>query len=322
MDYDRVLHLEGELAMQLLDHLRACRELPIEERPALVVQGGALRGVYSVGALSTLEELDLRESFSFVIGSSAGACNGAYFLCKQAYDGMRIYIDELSSPDFVSFKRLGKIVDIDFLVDVAVNERHPMNMTELRRCPVPLYTVLTDADSGMEHIVSSHSDELDPREVIRATAAIPGLYNRKVKLGDGEYVDGGIANQVPLAEAFAHGAREVLVVLTRERGYRRNGHGLGYRLLSRAMARGQSKAVKRRLGVADPDYNTAMALLEDEQAGPGRRTWTVWPSDTTLLVERTTADKARLQACADMGREDMLRLLKEEYTAPGDPAAS
>jgi predicted patatin/cPLA2 family phospholipase len=299
--------------MQLLDHLRACREVPIDERPALVVQGGALRGVYSVGALTALEELDLREAFSFVLGSSAGACNGAYFLCRQANDGARIYIDELSGPDFVSFRRLWKIVDIDFLVDVAVNERHPMDVDELRRCPVPLYTVLTDAATGMERIVSSHTDSYDPREVIRATAAIPGLYNRKVRLGDHEYVDGGVANQVPVAEAFARGAKEVIVVLTRERGYRREGHGLGYRLLSRAMARGQSRAVKERLGVADPDYNAAMVLLEDEQAGPGRRTWTVWPSDGDLLVERTTADRAKLQACADMGREDMLRLLKEEY---------
>jgi predicted patatin/cPLA2 family phospholipase len=301
--------------MQLLDHLRACRELPIEDRPALVVQGGALRGVYSVGALAALEELDLREAFSFVIGSSAGACNGAYFLCGQANDGGRIYIDELSGPDFVSFRRLSKIVDIDFLVDVAVNERHPMDIAELRRCPVPLYTVLTDAATGMERIISSHAESYDPREVIRATAAIPGLYNRKVRLGDGEYVDGGIANQVPLTEAFARGAKEVLVVLTRERGYRREGHGFGYRLLSRVMARGQSRAVKERLGVADPDYNAAMVLLEDEQAGPARRTWTVWPSDANLLVERTTADRARLQACFDMGREDMLRLLKEEYVS-------
>ena len=298
--------------MQLLDHLRACRDMLIEDRPALVVQGGALRGVYSVGALAALEDLDLREAFSFVIGSSAGACNGAYFLAQQSEDGIRIYVDELSGPDFVSFRRIWKIVDIDFLVDVAVNQRHPMNIDELRRCPVPLYTVMTDARTGMEHIVSSR-DDYDPREVIRATAAIPGLYNRKVKLGDSYYVDGGVVNNIPLTEAFSRGAREAIVVVTRGRGYRRNGHSLGYRALSRAMARGQSRAIKARLGVADPDYNEVMALLEDEETGPSRRTWTVWPSNLDLLVERTTADRAKLQACADMGRQDMMILLKEEY---------
>jgi predicted patatin/cPLA2 family phospholipase len=298
--------------VELLDHLRRYKDLPIAERPALVVQGGALRGVYSVGALAALEDLGLREAFSFVIGSSAGACNGAYFLARQANEGIRIYVDDLSGPEFVSFRRLGKIVDIDFLVDVAVKQRHPMNIDELKKCPIPMYTVLTDAQTGMEHIVSSH-DDYDPREVIRATAAIPGLYNRKVKLGTSFYVDGGIANNVPLAEAFSRGAKEVIVVLTRGRGYRRNGHGLGYRALSRMMARGQSQAIKERLGVADPDYNEVMTLLEDEENGPSRRTWTVWPSNLDLLVERTTADRAKLQSCADMGRQDMMDLLKQKY---------
>lgn len=299
--------------MQLLDHLRTCRDMPIKDRPALVVQGGALRGVYSVGALAALEDLDLRESFSFVIGSSAGACNGAYFLSGQANEGIRIYVEDLSGSEFVSFRRPWKIVDIDFLVDVAVKQRHPMDIEELKRCPVPLYTVLTDADTGMERIVSSHTDDYDPREVIRATAALPGLYNRRVRLGNSYYVDGGIANQIPLVEAFSRGAREVIVVLTRGRGYRRNGHGLAYRAISRVMARGQSRAIKERLGVPDPDYNEAVALLEDEKAGPGRRTWTVWPSNLDLLVERTTNDRAKLEACADMGRQDMIGLLKEEY---------
>lgn len=187
-----------------------------------------------------------------------------------------------------------------------------MNIEELKKCPIPMYTVLTDASTGMERIVSSR-DDYDPREVIRATAAMPGLYNRKIKIGDSYYVDGGIANNIPLTEAFSRGAKEAIVVLTRGRGYRRTGHSLAYRALSRVMARGQSKAIKERLGVADPDYNEIMALLEDEQAGPGRRTWTVWPSNIDLLVDRTTTDRAMLQACADMGRDDMLTLLKEEY---------
>lgn len=301
--------------MRFGEHLEhAASKASREDKPGLVVQGGGLRGVYSIGALAALEECKLTDAFSLVMGSSAGAVNGAYFLAGQAIEGIDIYVEDLSNSNFVSLRRPWKIVDIDYLVDVALKEKHPLNVAALQGSETPLYTVLTDAETAEERIVSSRDEDLDPYEVIRATAALPGLYNKRVPLAERAYIDGGIANQVPVQEAFSRGAREVLVVLTRGRGYRRNGHGVAFRLASRALARGQSTAVKARLGIADPTYNQAMGLLEDEKAdGARRRTWTVWPSDLDVLVERTTADRSKLRACAKMAREDMLRLLDEPY---------
>ena len=62
----------------------------------LVVQGGGMRGVYSMGALAALEEMGFGECFDHVAGSSAGALNGAYFITGQASYGVETYIHYLS----------------------------------------------------------------------------------------------------------------------------------------------------------------------------------------------------------------------------------
>lgn len=300
--------------MQLKERLQELVVAPSSEgKPALVVQGGGLRGVYSIGALAALEELGLRDAFSLVIGSSAGAMNGAYFLAGQAREGIEIYVEDLSNRRFFSPFRVTKMVDIDFLVDVALREHHPLNIGELVAAEAPLYTVLTDAVTGGEMIVSSHDPDYDAYETMRATAALPGLYNRRVAVGGRSFVDGGIAHPVPLQEAFTRGACEAIVVLTRGRGYRRLGHGVGYRIISRGLAFGQSRPVKARLGAADPTYNEAMALLENEDHGSKRRTWTVWPSDLSQLIGRTTTDRVKLRACAAMGMRDMVAVLSQRY---------
>lgn len=301
--------------MNLYDHLRESATVDMRERPALVVQGGGMRGVYSMGALATLEAAGLRDSFSFVIGSSAGGCNGAKFLCNQAIDGVSIYVDELSSPDFVSLRRPTKMVDIDFFVDTALKERHPLDLKELQNCPTPLLTVLTDAKSGYEHIVTSHDKTLDPYEVIRATSALPGFYDKHVRLGDQHYLDGGIVNQVPVAEAFSRGAKELVVVLTRSKGYRLKHQTTGYKILSRVVAQGQSHEVRKRLMAPDASLNQALALLENEHYEKKRQTWTVRPSDIRRLVGRTTINATALRNCAEMGKQDMEILLNEPYAA-------
>lgn len=301
--------------MKLYEHLQDTATLDIAERPALVVQGGGMRGVYSMGALATLEAAGLSDSFSFVIGSSAGACNGAKFLCNQALDGVSIYTDELSCSNFVSLRRPKKIVDIDFFVNTALKERHPLDLQKLQECATPLLTVLTDAESGDERIVSSHDVTHDPYEVIRATSALPGFYDKHVQLGDRHYLDGGIVSQVPVAEAFQQGARELLVVLTRGKGYRLKHQTKGYKVSSRLVAHGQSANVRKLLTAPDSLLNRTFDLLDNEYQEKKRRTWTVRPSDMRRLVGRTTINAAALRDCAEMGKHDMEMLLVQPYTA-------
>ena len=82
-----------------------------------------MRGTYSMGALMALEEAGLGKAFDHVVGSSAGAINGAYLLAEQAKLAVTVYLDDISNKKFVDFWRLSKVVDIDYLVDEVLSVR-------------------------------------------------------------------------------------------------------------------------------------------------------------------------------------------------------
>jgi predicted patatin/cPLA2 family phospholipase len=173
-----------------------------------------------MAALEVLEELGMRDAFSYVIGSSAGAINGAYFLAGQAQESLSIYYEELAGREFVSLRRFWKIVDIDYLVDDVLKRQHPLNENAMRAAPASLLTVLTDAESAEATTISNRVPGVDIYELFRATAALPGLYNRKVPIGERRFVDGGVADLVPVSVAFTR-AKQAVVLLTREAGYRK-----------------------------------------------------------------------------------------------------
>ncbi|MGH4015684.1 MAG: patatin-like phospholipase family protein [Pseudonocardiaceae bacterium] len=281
------------------------------KRIALVVQGGGMRGIYSLGALAALESAGLTNAFDIVVGSSAGAINGAYLLAGQANQAISAYIDDLSNRQFVNPLRVHKMVNIDFMVDEVLKNRYPLNTEALFASPILLEVVLTDAETAEPVVVTNRDTDLDFYEVLRATSALPALYNRRVRVRDRDYVDGGTVDGVPVIRAVEASADAILAVVTRRPGFRRRASNMGVRLLARSMARGQSVALRDRIGREDVRFNEAMDLLEGiGQLPTGLRRRSVWPSDENKLVGRTTSDRARLRECADMGRADMQAVLK------------
>jgi predicted patatin/cPLA2 family phospholipase len=304
------------------------------ERPALVVQGGGLRGIYSLSALAVLEELGLRDAFSRVVGSSAGAINGAYFLAGQAGESISIYSEDLSNREFFNPWRLRKRVDVDYMIET-LKRRHPLKIDAMLAAPATLYTVLTDAETAEAHVVSNRDPRFDVYEVFRATAALPGLYNERVPLGDRRYVDGGVSGLVPLKHAFApdpltpdpageeEGPSEAIVLLTRGNGHRRVEQSPIFRaVVHAALAHGQSAPVRKKVCTEDAIYNEAMDELEEEAKRIPRRTWTVRPTDPSRLVNRTTISRDRLLDTAELARADTLAFLAQDRHALAPRAAA
>jgi predicted patatin/cPLA2 family phospholipase len=299
-------------------------------RPALVVQGGGMRGIYSLSALAELERLGLRDAFSRVIGSSAGAINGAYFLAGQAEESISIYTEDLSNKQFVDPRRFWKIVDVDYMIDV-LKEKHHLDTEEMRRAPATLYTVLTDAKTAEARVVSSRDRSLDIYEVFRATAALPGLYGKKIAIEDDpgarRYIDGGVSDLLPLErvltsdlnfgwEGEAGRPRQAVVLTTRTKGHQKAERSLLVRWIVHALWWSQSGAVRGKVCGGDGRYNRVMRVLEREEEQRPRLTWTQSPSDLGRLVNRTTTDRDLLVACSKMARDDTLSLLARAYSVP------
>jgi predicted patatin/cPLA2 family phospholipase len=181
----------------------------------LVVEGGGMRGVYSGGALVAMEQLGLTDVFDEVYGESAGAINACYFLARQGSYGINIYLDDLTSLKFANPCRVGTILDLDYAIDTVVKTIKPLDTLRVLASPSKLYIAVTHAVTGQSRIIDVKGEGVPLLTLLKATGAIVPLYNHSVQIEGEPYVDGGIANPVPVESAIRAGCTHILVLLTR-----------------------------------------------------------------------------------------------------------
>lgn len=199
---------------------RRGRGLSADTKLGLVVEGGGMRGVLSGGALVAMEELGLTEAFDEVYGESAGAINGSYFVAGQAALGCRIYLEDIPNSRFIDPLRLHRILDMDFLIDEVIAKAKPLDPTRVVGSRSRLLVSLTNAADGTGRVIDVGEAKAPLLRILKATAAIILFYNRAVEVDGGWYVDGGIADPIPVRNAIATGCSHILVLLTRPPGYR------------------------------------------------------------------------------------------------------
>jgi predicted patatin/cPLA2 family phospholipase len=263
-----------------------------------------------MAALMALEECGLGNAFDHVFGSSAGAVNAAYMLAQQAAIAVTVYLDDISNKNFVNFFRLNKIVDIDFLVDGVLKRHKALDVNKVIRSKSMLHIILTDYETGEPVVLTNRDNNFDLMEVIRATAAMPILYNKVVQVNGKGYIDGGLRDAVPLRRAIEQGCTDIIVILTREPGFRRKAPNLFMRLIETPFLRHHPKGTKQLVLSEDKQFNSTMDIILDPSlAGFDGRLAVVHPSDMSRMVSRTTNDRSKLLACALMARNDTRAIL-------------
>jgi len=194
-----------------------------DARVILAVEGGGMRGAVSSGMLLALEQLGFRHAFDEVVGTSAGAIAGAFFVTGRGTPGSLLYYTVLNSERFLDRRRLirqGSIMDLDYLLDEAV-EAHGFSWDEVVASDIPLWATVSPADPENEetlHLVGG--DAQRARDVVAASASLPVIAGPSRMIGDHEYIDGGMIEAVPWDAAVRRGATHVLVA--RSRGYNRD----------------------------------------------------------------------------------------------------
>lgn len=264
-----------------------------------------------MAALMALEEAGLSDAFDHVIGSSAGAINGAYFLAQQAKLAVTVYLDDISNKRFINFLRLKKTVDIDYLIDEVLKRHKALDVEKVRAARSLLHIILTDYEACQPFTVTNRDIHVDLMEALRATAAMPLLYNRSIQIGGRHYIDGGVSDLLPLHKAIELGCTDILVVLTCPPGFRRWRLRGATRLLIGALMRTHPRQMKAALLSEDARFNRAMDWIEDPKTAPrGARIAAVFPSNVGKMVSRVTANRRLLLACALMARNDARVALK------------
>lgn len=273
----------------------------------LVVQGGGMRGVYSMAALAALEEMGFNQCFDHVAGSSAGALNGAYFITGQASYGVETYIHHLTKRQFVNPLRLKKMVDIDYLVDHIGKKARPLHMHKLRSASTLLHISLTECSDGQTRYVTTRTPNINLWEAFRASAAMPILYNKSVKVGDGLYVDGSLRARVPIRRVVEQGCRYVVVILTMPHSHRINRRNRWIQSLSWPATRHYSPALRHALFGEDMDYNAMKAdLSHGKPALPGGdiQLIVITPQRQPEWLSTITTNPKSLMQCALQARAD------------------
>lgn len=213
--------------LELLAHRLADRSEPGHRhdgfRLALVVEGGAMRGVVSCAMLWALEEAGFLPCFDLAVGCSAGAMNAASFLAGVAGACTREYAGAYASRRFVNPSRLllGRpMMDLDYSLDFSSTILDPGRHQRVLESPIPLHCIATDVDLARRALLSDFRDLDELRHALLASSCMPMVAGGPIPFRGHRYLDGGICEAIPVASARELGATHALVLQTRPRGLR------------------------------------------------------------------------------------------------------
>jgi predicted patatin/cPLA2 family phospholipase len=214
--------LSGHRSQHVLEIIRSRakkRDRQDGKRLALVVEGGSMRGVYTAGSLLALHLMGMSESFDNAYGTSAGAVNTAHFLSGSGNIKADTYYRFLADGRFYNPRRVSKIVDIDFFVDEVLTELRPVELDRVSASPTALWISVADFTTARSLLFHAQAAGLPLLDLLKATTAMPVLYNKLITLGEVRGFDAGFVNPFPLNEAIDHGNTDILVMLATPADY-------------------------------------------------------------------------------------------------------
>lgn len=198
------------------------KELIIDENMGLVLEGGGMRGVFTSGVLDYLMDHDIR--FPYVIGVSAGACNGLSYASRQRGRAKFSNIDLMEKYNYIGLKYLFKkrnIMDFDLLFNKFPEQIIPYDYEAYFSSPQRYVMVTTNCETGEANYLEEKKDKNRVIDIVRASSSLP--YACPIAYVDGvPMLDGGIVDSIPLERALADGCTRAVVVLTRNKGYRKD----------------------------------------------------------------------------------------------------
>lgn len=187
---------------------------------ALVVEGGAMRGIFAAGVLDAFLENNHRE-FDFAVGVSAGSTNLIGYLAGNHGRSRQIITDHACRPDFINWQRFmsgGHLCDVHWLWHQSCVEV-PLSLEQHWQGKVPLWVVTTSVEDGAPRYFQTQPDNLD--EVMTASCSIPFAYRDFPTVAGHPMTDGGLGDSIPVRWAYQQGARDITVVLSHPQGYRK-----------------------------------------------------------------------------------------------------
>lgn len=198
--------------------LRHCKV--ISNKHALVVEGGAMRGIFATGVLDAFLNAQY-QPFNQCFGVSAGATNIAAYLCKQHKRNHKVITDYSCRPEFINllrFMRGGHLFDLDWLWQQTIADIR-LDLAEFAQQHSEFYIVATAVATGEAHYLKATPADMEQQ--LKASCAIPIAYRDYPVINGIEMTDGGVADSIPVRKAYEMGSKEITVILSQPLGYRK-----------------------------------------------------------------------------------------------------
>ncbi len=262
----------------------------------LVLEGGAMRGMYTAGILDTFMQAGI--GFDGIVGVSAGALFGVNYLSGQAGRVIRYNKRFNGDKNYMGLRPLlreGNIVSTKYAYEEVPRRLDVFDDDTYRASSVPFYAVVTELQSGEAHYLQVKS-VFDQMDTLRASGSMP-FVSRPVNIDGKQYLDGAIADSIPFRWMYRQGYEKLVVILTREAGYRKKPMS---KFASKLLYRKYPKFLQQMLH-RHQVYNDSVETLNLwEREG---KAFVFRPSQP-IEISRTEKDPDKLQAVYDLGVKD------------------
>ncbi len=271
----------------------------------LVLEGGAMRGLFTAGVTDYLMEKGI--TFDGAVGVSAGATFGVNYKSHQIGRALRYNKRYCADPrygSFRSFLKTGDVFDRQFCYYDIPERLDPFDTDTIQANPMEFYVVASDVETGKSYYHKLTDGKGRDIEYIRASASIP-LLSRIVRIEGHQLLDGGICDSIPLRFMETQGYLRNVVILTQPFGYVKKPNSYMPLVHLRYHAHPQFvQAMANRHEM----YNAETAYVaQREKEGDA---FVIRP-DAALNISAMTKDPQEMQRVYDIGR----RIAQEKFEA-------
>lgn len=265
----------------------------------LILEGGGMRGIYTCGVLDFF--LEKKIVFENVIGVSAGSINALSYISGQKKRQHDIFINYSHNKEYISFSnylKTGSAFGFDYLFNQLFEKELPFDYQTFKNSRSKLLVVITNLKSGQAEYVPI-VDLKKQTDYIRASCSLP-LISNIVQIGEEAYMDGGMADSIPIKSSFERGFNKQIVILTRSKDYQKGKDKLiGIKKIKYKDYPNYIETLSNR----SKKYNETLAYinkLEEEN-----RIIVIRPSEP-MKIDKFETDKEKLEYYYQLGYKDGL----------------
>ena len=274
-------------------------------KKGLILEGGAMRGLFTAGVLDVLMENGV--TFDGAVGVSAGAAFGCNIKSHQIGRVLRYNTRFCSDKRYCGMSSLlktGNIYSTDFCYGEVPLKYDPFDFETYKKDPMEFYVVSTDVETGkpVYHKYAGMSD--GGFDWIRASASMP-LVSRIVEINGQKLLDGGISDSIPVEFFESLGYDRNVAVLTQPKTYKKSKNKMmplikiKYRKYPKFIETVENRHIM---------YNAETELVSEKEHNG---TLFVIRPESPLPVARVEKDPEKLKEAYEIGRSAMKERLED-----------